>query len=83
MEGALRIGIGKFTTEEEISQAAEILSNVNLTEKLCVFRFNSRHHFNKNRLAYVKVEESLSMRHCSLPALGVDCGFSLVNRKIE
>lgn len=34
MEGALRIGIGKFTTEEEISQAAEILSNaVNLTRK--------------------------------------------------
>lgn len=34
MQGALRIGIGKFTTEEEISQAAEILSNaVNLTRK--------------------------------------------------
>jgi len=34
MQGALRIGIGKFTTEEEISQAAEILSNaVNLTSK--------------------------------------------------
>jgi len=30
------------------------------------------------------VEESLGMRHCfSLPALGVDCGFSLVNCKIE
>lgn len=26
IEGALRIGIGKFTTDEEIDQAAEILS---------------------------------------------------------
>jgi cysteine desulfurase len=34
IEGALRIGIGKFTTEAEIEQAAEILSNtVNLTRK--------------------------------------------------
>lgn len=39
MEGALRIGIGKFTTEEEISQAAEILSNtVNLTRKAMCFQ---------------------------------------------
>ena len=27
MEGALRIGLGKFTTEEEIEQAAEILAS--------------------------------------------------------
>lgn len=27
IEGALRIGFGKFTTDEEIDQAAEILSN--------------------------------------------------------
>jgi cysteine desulfurase len=27
VEGALRIGIGKFTTDEEIDQAAEILAN--------------------------------------------------------
>lgn len=34
VEGALRIGIGKFTTEEEIKQAAEILSNaINLTRQ--------------------------------------------------
>jgi cysteine desulfurase len=26
IEGALRIGLGKFTTDEEIDQAAEILS---------------------------------------------------------
>lgn len=39
MEGALRIGIGKFTTEEEISQTAEILSNtVNLTRKAMCFQ---------------------------------------------
>ncbi|MGK7920428.1 MAG: hypothetical protein AB4080_10540 [Trichodesmium sp.] len=28
MEGALRIGIGKFTTEEEIEEAVDILSEV-------------------------------------------------------
>lgn len=34
IEGALRIGIGKFTTFEEIDQAAEILSTaVSLTRK--------------------------------------------------
>ncbi|KST62837.1 hypothetical protein [Mastigocoleus testarum] len=34
MEGALRIGIGKFTTNEEIKCAAEILSSaINLTRK--------------------------------------------------
>lgn len=27
IDGALRIGIGKFTTEQEIDQAAEIISN--------------------------------------------------------
>ncbi len=38
IEGALRIGIGKFTTEEEIEQAAEILSTaVSLTRKACLF----------------------------------------------
>jgi len=34
ISGALRIGIGKFTTEEEIEQAAEVLSTaVSLTRK--------------------------------------------------
>jgi cysteine sulfinate desulfinase/cysteine desulfurase-like protein len=27
LEGVLRIGIGRFTTEQEIEQAAEIISN--------------------------------------------------------
>jgi len=27
IEGALRIGVGKFTTEEEIGQAAEMISH--------------------------------------------------------
>jgi cysteine desulfurase len=35
IEGALRIGIGKFTTFEEIEQAAEILATaVSLTRQL-------------------------------------------------
>ena len=34
MEGSLRIGIGKFTTNEEIERAAEILSSaIDLTRK--------------------------------------------------
>ncbi len=38
IEGALRIGIGKFTTSEEIEQAAEILSSaVSLTRKAMYF----------------------------------------------
>jgi len=52
MEGALRIGIGKFTTEEETR--AEILSNaVNLTLKSYVSSGLADTTSIKNRLAYV------------------------------
>lgn len=39
IEGALRIGIGKFTTEQEIDQAAEILSYaIGQTRKTMFFK---------------------------------------------